>query len=97
MGDLLRIALPLTTWLASFSAIYGLNGWLCAAGPQGLAGRGILLAAAAAALMLQALALGWVLKSSTPRLRMLVTTLAVVALTATVWTLLPGLFLTRCT
>ncbi|MBU2958350.1 hypothetical protein Q4511_15200 [Paracoccus sp. 1_MG-2023] len=96
MGSVLRIALPLTAWLACFSAIYGLNAWLCAAGLPGAAGRGVLIGAVLAALSLQVALLVWVARSPASGLRAVATTLAIVALVGTAWTLLPGLMLTRC-
>lgn len=58
MSLLLRMALPLTLWLASFSALYALHGLLCSsrwALEQGmLAGRAPLVAAVLLALAAQA-------------------------------------------
>jgi hypothetical protein len=107
MTDILRLSLPLTVWLISFSAVYGLHGGLCAAGwdtwpgPGGLTwGRSALLAAAALAVLTQTLLL-WLL--ATPRfgaapgfLRQTSLSLAAVALIATLWTHAPMAALPLC-
>lgn len=103
MRSLLRLALPLTLWLASFSAIYGLGGLLCSSRWSPVADdttRLTLLALAAmAAVVLQA---GLVLALRSPRwqdpdtaLRRASLVLAVAALVSTIWTLLPPLLTTH--
>lgn len=98
MTDILRIAVPLTAWLAAFSAVYGLHGLVCserwaAAGFDLAAGRAVMAAAWAAAVAVQ-IALLVALRS--PRfasrsafVRGVSLMLAVTALVATLWTLLP--------
>lgn len=98
MRDVLRIAVPLTAWLAAFSAIYGLQGLVCSerwieAGLGPAAGRGALLAAWAAANALQAALLLALrsrrLASPSGTVRGVSLTLAAAALVATAWTLFP--------
>ncbi|PWS35253.1 hypothetical protein DFH01_23405 [Falsiroseomonas bella] len=98
MRDVLRISVPLTIWLASFSAVYGLQGLVCsprwgAAGLGLAAGRVALVAAAVAAVALQAVLLlglrGPRLAPASGFVRGVSLALAVVALVATAWTLLP--------
>ena len=95
MTDVLRIAVPLTLWLAGFSAVYGLQGLVCSSRwPEGGPGpRAVLLAAAAAAVALQ-ICLLLALRSPrygspSPFARRLSVTLAVAAVVAAVWTLVP--------
>ena len=67
MNAILRLSLPLTLWLAAFSAVYGLHGLLCssrwAAFVPELPGRALLAGAALVAVALQ-IALLAVLRSS---------------------------------
>ncbi|WP_323766809.1 hypothetical protein [Marinovum sp.] len=104
MTSILRIALPLTLWLAGFSAIYGLHGLLCssrwAVAGDDLPGRGLLIAAAAVVLVLQVALIG-VLRSSIwsasdPVIRHISLGLGVVALVSSVWTLMPVLTVSHC-
>lgn len=92
MTDILRLALPLTLWLASFSGVYGLQGALCATGAEAVA-RPWLVAAAVGAVAAQA---GLALLLAAPRLasprpfvRRVSLGLAVAASVAAAWTLLP--------
>lgn len=95
MTDILRIAVPLTLWLAGFSAVYGLEGLVCserwpASGPPA---RAVLLAAAAVAVALQ-IGVFFALRSSrygsaSPFARRLGVTLAATALVAAVWSFIP--------
>jgi hypothetical protein len=105
MSDILRLSVPLTAWLAAFSAVYGLQGLICSprwaeAGLGLEAGRWALLLAAALSLAAQ---LALLLSLRHPRfaarsdfVRGLSLGLAVVALVATVWTLMPILTTTAC-
>lgn len=104
MSSILRIALPLTLWLASFSAIYGLHGVLCssrwAVAGVDLPGRWLLIAAVGLALVLQ-VALIYLLRVSAwpaadPVIRHISLGLGVVALVSTVWTLMPVLTVSHC-
>ncbi|MEQ8292824.1 MAG: hypothetical protein RIA08_11520 [Roseovarius sp.] len=97
MNSVLRLSLPLTLWLASFSAVYGLHGLLCsdrwnAPVDEGTL-RGLLILATVAAILVQIL-LMLALRSprwpeTDPTLRRISLVLAAVALASTVWTLLP--------
>jgi hypothetical protein len=95
MIDILRIAAPLTLWLASFSAIYGLEGAVCSDTrvAAALGDRAILLAAALAGAVLQVCVLlalrspGWA--SHSAFVRRLSVTLAATALVAALWTFMP--------
>jgi hypothetical protein len=107
MKDVLRLSLPLTFWLISFSALYGLQGLVCAGewyvlpGPGGMAwGRVVVLAAVAAAVLLQAgvlLLVGATQDSAAEDfMRGATLGLAAVALLATVWTSVPIVVLPLC-
>lgn len=105
MADILRISVPLTVWLAAFSGVYGLQGLVCSprwmeAGLDLAAGRTALLLAWGLSIAIQAALL---LALRTPRfaspsrfVRWTSLTLSVVALVATVWTLLPVATVSIC-
>lgn len=98
MSAILRIALPLTLWLAGFSAVYGLHGLVCSGGWPG--GRPLLIAGGAAVLALQ-LALLLALRSQrfgdpAPFVRRTSLLLAIVGLAATLWTLIPVAVTSTC-
>lgn len=107
MTDILRLFGPLVLWLASFSAVYGLHGIVCAAGladgpgAEGMTtGRALLMAAWGFAVAAQVLAL-WVVGSArfgaAPGFaRWTSLTLAVTALAAAVWTLFPVAVMSVC-
>ena len=103
MSDILRLSLPLTLWLASFSAIYGLQGVICSPYWPGLGlghGRIALIACGAVALALQ-IGLLFCLRRSPLRARLpwvhrLTTILAAVAIVATIWTVMPVLVVSVC-
>lgn len=97
MSTVLRISLPLTLWLASFSAVYGLHGLICSSRWVPLfenwTGRAVLIAAAVLAIAVQA-ALLFALRSprwatSDRTMQRVSLTLAAAALVASIWTLLP--------
>lgn len=98
MTDILRISVPLTFWLAAFSAVYGLQGLVCSerwtqAGLDLAAGRAALLVLWGLVIAVQA-ALLLALRSprlASPRRFVQGTSLALaaVALVAAVWTLMP--------
>ena len=100
MGTVLRLALPLTAWLAAFSAIYGLNGWLCTTDLTDAKARTVLAVAVLLSVAMQVGLFIWLRRrdwqTAGPTLRGVALTLAVVALVGTAWTLLPGLLLSRC-
>lgn len=105
MTDILRISVPLTVWLSAFSAVYGIQGLVCSprwaqAGLDVTSGRGVMVAAWVAAGALQ---VAFLLALRSPRfaspspwVRWVSVLLAVVALVATVWTLLPIVTITAC-
>ena len=105
MRDILRISVPLTVWLVSFSAVYGLEGLVCshrwAEAGLGLAtGRGALVTALVLAIGLQTVLL---LALRSPRfaspsgfVQGVSSALAGVALAATAWTLLPVAVTSLC-
>lgn len=97
MSAVLRISLPLTLWLASFSAVYGLHGLICSSRWAPLVedwmGRVVLIGAAIVAIAVQG-ALFLALRSpkwATPdrTIQRTSLTLAIAALVASVWTLFP--------
>ncbi|TFL18352.1 hypothetical protein [Jannaschia formosa] len=105
MTELLRIAAPLSLWLASFSAVYGLEGLVCSDAWTGLeldsgAGRAALVAAMVLAVSLQAGLLvalqGQRFGSGVPALRRISLVLGIAALIASVWTLLPVMLMPLC-
>lgn len=95
MSDILRISVPLTVWLAAFSAVYGLEGLVCSTRWPGddASGRLALVAAWVLAIGVQAALLVALrsrrFASASPFLRGVSLTLGVVALVATLWTLFP--------
>jgi hypothetical protein len=107
MTDVIRISLPLTVWLISFSAVYGLHGVICSnpgwttPSLAGLTqGRLTLLAAFAMAIVAQVATLA-LLRSerfggATGFMRWTSLTLAVVGLVAVLWTLFPVAVLPLC-
>ncbi len=98
MNDILRISTPLTVWLAAFSAVYGLQGLICSprwaqASLDLDAGRIALIATWVLSIVVQVVLL---LALRSPRfvspsrfIQAVSLALAVVALVATVWTLIP--------
>ena len=104
MIAILRLSLPLTLWLAAFSAVYGLHGLLCssrwAAFAPELPGRALLVGAAFAALALQALLLVLLRSSQWPQpgvaIHRISLMLATAALVGTAWTLVPVLVTSHC-
>jgi hypothetical protein len=105
LTDILRISVPLTVWLAAFSAVYGLQGLVCSprwaqAGLDLETGRWALALLAALSVALQLALLlalrrpGFAARSGF--LRGLSLSLALVALVATVWTLLPVVTTSLC-
>jgi hypothetical protein len=105
MTDILRISLPLTVWIAAFSAVYGLEGVVCsdlwtAAGLSLGQGRAALVASWITAIALQAIVL---VGLRTPRfgssvlwVQRISTILACVALVATAWSLMPVVTTSLC-
>lgn len=104
MRDILRLTVPATVWLASFSAVYGLQALICSdRWPEADGhpwGRAALVALWLTAVALQA-AFVVALRSrrfgsASVFFRGVSLTLAVVALVATVWTLMPLVTTTAC-
>ncbi|MGR3467199.1 MAG: hypothetical protein ACU0CI_04915 [Shimia sp.] len=100
MSDLLRLSVPLSVWLSAFSAIYGLQGLICAGHiPEGL-GRALLVGGWLFAVILQIALLlairrpAWA--SDSAFVQTLATTLAIVAIFAAIWAQMPVLFATTC-
>ena len=99
MTEILRLSLPITLWLIGFSAVYGLQGLSCSRhGSDDLNVRAVLLAAVVAAIVVQVVALATVLRapSRSGFVQATATALAVTALVAAVWTLLPALTTSVC-
>lgn len=99
MREILRLSLPLTAWLAGFSALYALQGLSCSRlWPEALPARPALLLAWGFAVLLQG-ALLWLVRrdpSPSPTLRATGVALAAAALVATLWTLAPVAFASAC-
>lgn len=105
MTDLFRLFAPITLWLASFSAVYGLNGLVCSwrwadfglTEPQG---RIALIAAWLIAIAVQT-AVVFVLRaprfvSTSPLVAQSSFWLSVVAVVSMVWTLFPVVVTSTC-
>lgn len=92
MREILRLSVPLGLWLASFSAVYALQGLSCSRHwPEVLPARPFLLLAWGLAVAIQA-GLVWTLlrdPSPSPFVRAASLSLAVTALVAAAWTLMP--------
>jgi hypothetical protein len=96
MTDVLRLFGPLVLWLASFSAVYGVQGLSCAQGwsnaPVVIAwGIAIVLQAALLALLYSA---RFGMRDGPGRWASLV--LGVIGLIAVIWTLFPSVVLRAC-
>ena len=105
MSDILRLSLPLSVWIAAFSAVYGLEGVVCSdlwtgAGLTLGHGRAALIAAWAIAIGLQLVLLAGLRlprhASGLPWVQRVGTILAWVALAATVWSLMPVVTTSLC-
>lgn len=105
MTDILRISIPVTVWIAAFSAVYGLEGVICsdlwrAAGLSLGQGRAALLVSWAAAIALQVILLILLrsprFASPQPWVQRLATILGCVALVATAWSLMPVVTTSLC-
>jgi hypothetical protein len=107
MTDVIRISLPLTIWLVSFSLIYGLHGivcsssWSTAPSLAGLTqGRLVLIAAFCMAILVQAITLAFLSSgrfgATAGFMRWTSITLAIVGLVAVLWTLFPVAVLPIC-
>jgi hypothetical protein len=103
--DLLRISIPLTAWLVAFSAVYGLHGLVCSerwagAGLDIATGRAAMTAVWALAAMFQLVLLVTLrsprFASRSAFVRGVSLTLAITALVATLWTLIPIVTTSAC-
>lgn len=102
MRDILRLSMPMTVWLMSFSAVYGLQGLVCSSrlSYEQTASRYLLILAVIIAVSLQVVLL-WGLYSQRwgsphPFIRATSTVLGSVALIATIWTLFPVAVMSLC-
>lgn len=96
MTEVLRLFGPLVLWLASFSAVYGIQGMSCA---QGWGNTPVLIAwilaiALQAALLAVLYSKRYGARSGTARWASL--TLGVIGLIAVIWTLFPTAILQTC-
>jgi hypothetical protein len=99
MIDILRLALPITTWLIGFCAVYALQALSCSRHwPADFATRPVLLIAGGIVISLQvALTVGIVRTRSTSHfVQSVAITLAGTAFVAALWTMLPLLAATTC-
>ncbi|MGX9855077.1 hypothetical protein ACR03S_06520 [Limimaricola variabilis] len=104
MNAILRLSLPLTLWLAAFSAVYGLHGLLCSSRWATIApevpGRALLVGAALVAVALQVMLLAVLRSSRWPHpsaaIHGISMTLAAAAVVGTAWTLVPVLATSHC-
>jgi hypothetical protein len=99
MKEVLRLSVPLALWLASFSAVYGLQALSCSRHwPEALPARPVLILAWALAVALQAILLWTLVRDGSPSrfVRAVSVALAGVALLAAGWTLLPVAVTSAC-
>jgi hypothetical protein len=105
MTDILRLSVPVTVWLAAFSAVYGLSGLVCASrwadtALAADAGRPALMAAEVAAIAVQFVFLAALASSrwGSPSTFVRSTSLGLglAATVASVWTLFPIAVVSPC-
>ena len=99
MREILRLSVPLACWLAGFSAVYALQALSCSRHwPEGLPVRPLLLLGWGLTMALQATLLWAILRDpgGSPFLRFTGRSLAIVALVASVWTLMPVALTSVC-
>lgn len=99
MIEILRISLPVSIWIAGFSAVYALQGLTCSRHwPSDLEARPVVVAALVLVAALQAGCLAAILHvpSESRFVQTVATTLAVTALIATVWTMMALLAVSAC-
>lgn len=99
MTEILRLSLPISIWLMGFSAVYALQGLSCSRHwPTDFEARPFLLAVCVVAVAFQVLCLRVILyaPSVSRFVQTTATTVAVTALVATIWTLLPVLVSSVC-
>ena len=99
MIEILRLSLPISLWVTGFSAVYALQGLSCSRHwPSDIDAQPILLVAWAVAIAVQALSLMAVVYVPSPS-RFVQTTaiaIAIAALVAAVWTMVPVLTASVC-
>ena len=99
MIEILRLSLPITVWITGFSVVYGLQGLSCSRHwPTDIDARPVLIAAWGIAIAAQLVCLIAVLYAPSPS-RFVQTAsigIAVTALVAAVWTMLPVLKAAGC-
>lgn len=102
MIEILRMATPLTVWLAGFSGIYGLHGLLCSARGAwlfGLTGNMLLVLAWLLLVLLQAAllyGLSYRFASSASFCRRVSMATAAASLVASLWSLFPVVAISHC-
>lgn len=99
MIEILRLSVPLTLWIIGFSALYGLQGLTCSRHwPVEIDGRTALLIASAVVVAAQGVCLMAIRRalSSSPFVQTSATTLAITALVAAIWLVLPVLVTSAC-
>ena len=99
MIEILRLSLPISLWIAGFSAVYALQGVSCSRHwPDDMEARPVLLAAWFVAIAVQALGLMAVLYAPSPSRFIQSTAVAIAgtALIAAIWTMMPVLSASDC-
>lgn len=99
MIEMLRLSVPLTIWITGFSALYGLQGLTCSRHwPDDLDARTVLLVAGGVAVAIQGIGLAAIRLAPSPSrfVQRAATVLAVAALIAAIWTMLPVLAVSAC-
>ena len=99
MIEILRLSMPISVWIMGFSAVYALQGLTCSRHwPANIDAGSALLVGWAVAVALQILCLAAILRAPSPSrfVQATAVSLAVTALIAAVWTMLPVLTATLC-
>ena len=99
MIEILRLSLPISVWLTSFSAVYALQALSCSRHwPEDMEARPVLLTAWLVAIVVQALGLMAVLYAPSPSRFIQSTAIAIAgtALIAAIWTMMPVLAASVC-
>ena len=99
MIEILRLSLPISVWIMGFSAVYALQGLSCSRHwPTDIDARPVLLAAWGVAVAVQAFCLVAVFYAPSPSRFVQTTafTLAVTALVAALWAMMPVLTASVC-
>lgn len=99
MIEILRLSVPLTVWITGFSALYGLQGISCSRHwPAGIDAQTLMLIAGGVAVAAQVLCLFAILRrpSASRFVQTTATALAVTAVVAAAWSMLPVLATSAC-